>query len=204
MHRWIAMVALLLTMGATLPAWSDDAEDCGNAETLLKTNPDTAVSACRRRADQGNAAAQSSLGNMYQSGKGVPQNYAEAMKWYSKAADQGLAEAEVGLGIMYDNGQGVPPNSIQAAKWYRKAADQGNGLAQLFLGQMYEKGRGVPQDYLQAYMWLNLCAAGFPDSRAVGYTVATSARDEVAGKMSQDQIAQAQALAAAWKPTTGQ
>jgi len=53
------------------------------------------------------------------------------------------------------------------------------------------------QDYVQAYMWLNLAAAQ-------GNAQAARNRDLAAAKMTSDQIAQAQALAAAWKPTTGQ
>ena len=38
--------------------------------------------------------------------EGVPQNYAEALKWYRLAADQGDADAQYNLGVMYANGQG--------------------------------------------------------------------------------------------------
>ena len=34
--------------------------------------------------------AQYNLGNMYDFGEGVPENDAEAVKWYRKAADQGV------------------------------------------------------------------------------------------------------------------
>ena len=40
---------------------------------------------------KGHAKAQSNLGVMYDNGKGVPENDAEAVKWYRKAADQGHA-----------------------------------------------------------------------------------------------------------------
>ena len=42
-------------------------------------------------ADQGDAGAQVNLGVMYDHGKGVPQDYAQAAAWYRKAADQGDA-----------------------------------------------------------------------------------------------------------------
>ena len=58
-------------------------------------------------------------------GQGVPQDYAEAVKWYRKAADQGYAAAQTNLGLMYAHGQGVPQDYVEAVKWYRKAADQG-------------------------------------------------------------------------------
>ncbi len=43
-------------------------------------------------ADQGIVGAQFNLGLMYYTGQGVPQNYAEAAKWYRRAANRGLAE----------------------------------------------------------------------------------------------------------------
>ena len=46
--------------------------------------------------------------------QGVPQNYAEAVKWYRLAADQGDARAQFNLGFMYGTGQGVPQNYAEA------------------------------------------------------------------------------------------
>jgi len=89
---------------------------------------------------------------MYFNGQGVPQDYAEAMKWVRKAADQGLAIAQSKLGNMYAAGQGVSQDYAEAAKWYRKAADQGIAPAQGILGAMYFKGQGVPQDRIMIGM----------------------------------------------------
>jgi TPR repeat protein len=133
----------------------------------------------RLAADQGNAGAQSNLGNMYEFGQGVPQNYAEAMKWYRLAADQGNADAQNNLGNMYAfgqyefgektfttkdrmNNQGVPQNYAEAMneamKWYGLAADQGDAAAQNNLGNMYKLGQGVPQNYAEAMKWYRLAA----------------------------------------------
>jgi len=38
---------------------------------------------------------------MYSEGQGVPQNYAEAAKWYRLAADRGDAQAQYNLGLFY-------------------------------------------------------------------------------------------------------
>lgn len=48
----------------------------------------------RPLAQSGDAIAQSSLGLMYFHGRGVPQNYSEAMRWYRLAAAQGNALAQ--------------------------------------------------------------------------------------------------------------
>ncbi len=56
---------------------------------------------CMRDALQGDAVAQYNLGWMYANGNGVPQDDAEAVKWYKKAAEQGDADAQFNLDIMY-------------------------------------------------------------------------------------------------------
>ena len=47
-----------------------------------------------REAEAGDADAQYRLGLSYEHGKGVPQDYMEALKWYRKAAGQGHAAAK--------------------------------------------------------------------------------------------------------------
>src|SRR5205809_732920 len=83
MRRWIAIAALALAMTGAVPAWADDAEDCGDGlSQLLKTEPARAAAACRRLAEQGNAEAQSTLGGLYYSGQGLARDRAEALKWW--------------------------------------------------------------------------------------------------------------------------
>lgn len=62
---------------------------------------------------------------MYESGKGVKQDYTEAVKWYSKAAEQGDAYAQFNLGVKYYKGEGVKRNPSKAKEWFRKACDNG-------------------------------------------------------------------------------
>ena len=81
------------------------------------------------KAEQGDAGAQFSLGNMYANGTGVAQDYKEAMKWWRKAAEQGIAIAQSNLGVMYDNGQGVAQDYKSAHMWYNIAAANGNSDA---------------------------------------------------------------------------
>ena len=49
----------------------------------------TAVPIFRSLAEQGNASAQSTLGDMYLLGQGVPKDYAEAFRWLRLAVNQG-------------------------------------------------------------------------------------------------------------------
>ena len=80
-------------------------------------------------AKQGEAYAQYNLGVMYAFAYGVPENDAEAVKWYRKAADQGHANAQSNLGVMYYGGDGVPENNIRAYVWLSMAKTQGNAGA---------------------------------------------------------------------------
>lgn len=156
------------------------------------------MSWCRKAAEQGNADAQAHLGYMYEHGLGVPQDYAQALSWYRKAVEQGNADAQFNLGLMYTNGEGVPQDYVQAVSWYRKAAEQGKVYAQAHLGLMYAHGLGVPQDYVQAHMWINLAASRQTDPE--GRSAMVKARDDLAAKMTREQIARAQQLARDWKP----
>ena len=70
-------------------------------------------------AEQGLTNAQYNLGFMYNFGEGVPQNDAEAVKWYQKAVEQGDPWAQNNLGLMYSKGRGVQQNLSQAVKLYR-------------------------------------------------------------------------------------
>lgn len=78
-----------------------------------------------KAAEQGNAVAQAKLGVMYEEGKGVPQDYVQAVSWYRKAAEQGDAKGQSLLGFMYALGQGVPKNPVIAYALLNIAGAQG-------------------------------------------------------------------------------
>ena len=99
------------------------------------------------------------LGSLYDKGEGVPQDYAEAAKWFRRAAEQGNAIAQNNLGMLYYEGNGVPQDYAEAVKWFRRAAEQGDANAQFNLGVMHSNGKGVPQNYWEACVWFALAAA---------------------------------------------
>jgi TPR repeat protein len=68
-------------------------------------------------AERGDPAAQAYLGFMFETGRGVPQNYTEAAMWYRRSAEQGDSLAQYSLGLLYDKGQGVPKDIVEANKW---------------------------------------------------------------------------------------
>src|SRR5581483_11971275 len=145
----------------------------------------------RQLAEQGQQWAQRRLAAMYEAGKGVPQDYEEAVKWYRIAAAQEDDWAQMRLGSMYAEGKGVPQDYEQAAKWYRLAAAEGHPSAQMPLGAMYAHGTGVPRDRVRAYTWLTLAAASSGDSGAA----AAKNRDRIAAQMTAEQIDDAKEMA---------
>ena len=76
-----------------------------------------------RAADKEDGEAQNAIGNFYQEGLGVTQDYAKAMAWYRKAVDQGDAQAERNIGTLYENGLGVAQDHSEAEAWGKKAED---------------------------------------------------------------------------------
>ncbi len=149
-----------------------------------------------KAAEQGDADAQYGLGRLYYEGRGVPQDYAQAVTWYRKAAEQGYAEAQCAMGKAYYFGQGVPLDDAQAATWFRKAAEQGVAVAQWLLGGLYNGGRGVPQDYAEAYFWLDVAAAGKLTARLAEQTV--KERHKAASHLTPAELARVQERVRKW------
>lgn len=108
--------------------------------------------------NKNNMYAQNNLGLCYYYGRGVTQNYYEAVKWYRKAAEQGYAFAQNNLGICYENGRGVTQDYNEAVKWFRKAAEQGYANAMSWMGYFFENGKGVTKDLQEAIRWYKLGA----------------------------------------------
>jgi GAF domain-containing protein len=68
-------------------------------------------------AEQGDAAAQFAVGAHYATGEDVPQDYAEAVRWFTLAAEQGHVGAQATLGAYYWSGRGVPVDLVRAYLW---------------------------------------------------------------------------------------
>jgi localization factor PodJL len=182
----------------------------------------------RLAAANGDASAQFEVGARLAEGKGTNQNFKDAAKWYQKSAEQGFAQAQYRIGTLYERGLGLKPDMVRASDWYKKAAEQGNikamhnlavlsanqskgspdyataaqwfgqaaerGLSdsQFNLAVLHENGLGVTQDLAVAYKWLVLAAKD-------GDKEAIRRRDILQGKMTAEQLTQAEAQISAWK-----
>jgi TPR repeat protein len=113
----------------------------------------------RTGAEHGDANSISNLGALYDTGRGVAQDYGKARESFEKAAAKGNANAMAYLGVLYENGQGVAQDYGKAREWYKNAAAKGNANAMGNLGSLYENGRGVTRDYGKAREWYEKAAA---------------------------------------------
>src|SRR5260370_24459629 len=100
----------------------DEVNDFLKAENAYKSGDyTTALQQFRSLADRlpsdADVGAKSRLflGMMYREGKGVPQNYAEALRWFGISAATCNSLAQLTLGAMYFGGEGVPQQDEAAA-----------------------------------------------------------------------------------------
>ena len=196
LRRCVVGVVAVLLVGAA-GCSSQTETDAANAGDAAKRLVGSIGDSSRALAEQGNADAQTRLGDAYSNGRGVPQDYVEAVSWYRQAAEQGGAGAQYILGLMYRDGrQGVPQDAVEAASWWRKAAEQRHTPAQSSLGYAYYTGQGVPQDYVESHKWFNLAASRASAEDQKEYA---ENRDLLASLMTPQQIADAQKLAREWQ-----
>lgn len=193
--------------------------------------PDEAFAWFRRAAEGGNAEAKYWLGHMFNAGEGAAKDVSLAVTWWRQSAEGGFVPAMGMLASTFANGRGVDKDMAEAVRWARQGAQKnemvslailgrahllgeggaaqdmaqfvlftrraallGERNAQFALGKLHFEGVGVPQDYVQAHLWANLAAAR-------GVAAAAKLREEVAAKMTQQQVAEAQKLASVWRPT---
>lgn len=123
------------------------------------SNPRQAVKLFQTTAEKV-ASSALMMGVATEEGKGIPQNFAEAVTWYKKAADMGQNEAYAYLGSAYLDGRGVPADEAEAVKTFQAGADRGDAKSQRRLAVLYTQGRGLPYDYEKALFWSLEAAKG--------------------------------------------
>ncbi|MFT4104801.1 MAG: MobP3 family relaxase [Lacrimispora sp.] len=112
----------------------------------------------RKEVDTENPYAAYFLGNLYEKGRHVPQNVAEAMRLYTISAEQDNEFAAYRLGKLYLGGEGVLKDVESAVHWLTFAADRKNQYAEYALGVLYLKGEEVLKDVRKAVEYLKKSA----------------------------------------------
>src|SRR6516164_1372184 len=120
----------------------------------------------RAAALKGDSSAAYEVGNRFAEGKGVPQNYDEAVKWCDRAARAGLMPAVFRLGTFYEKGLGVKRDTDIARRYYLQAAQRGNAKAMHNLAVLDADGGGKGANYNSAAQWFRRAAdRGVADSQ---------------------------------------
>ena len=121
------------------------------------TGPGLTLATVQAEAAKGQADAISTLGWMYETGKGVAENDGKAAALYRTAIAQGDAFGQWRMGVMMDDGS-APGSHAQALALFREAAAKKSAGATASLGVMYATGRGVARDYDAAMRYYQAAA----------------------------------------------
>ena len=109
-------------------------------------------------AEQGNARAQKSLGDMYAYGLGTEPSDTSALAWYRKSAEQEFAPGLYALATLLEAGRGGQAEPAELVELYQQAARLGHGEAESRVGALYENGKWVEQDDALAAKWYQRAA----------------------------------------------
>lgn len=147
-RRFLRLTSLMLVVASCFSAAPTRADDLIDA--FAAANYKKVLEIAMPRAEAGDALAQNMIGSLYSYGRGVPQSYTKAEKWFRKAAEQGNAAGECALGMLYRAGATGNRDDKAAFAWLKKAADQDMPEALLEVGHMYRDGLGVSPDPAKA------------------------------------------------------
>ena len=122
--------------------------------------------ALRNAAIKGDATAAFEVGVRYAEGRGVPQSYEEAAKWYDRAAQAGVVPGMFRLGTLYEKGLGLKKDWEVARRYYMQAAERGNAKAMHNLAVLDADGGTRGANYKSASLWFRKAADhGVADSQ---------------------------------------
>lgn len=123
--------------GASLIASAADQDEpraLSNWGAILQARGDEAqaVEFFQRSADHGHMRGIRNLAWAHYQGRGTPQDYGKARRWFEQAAEMEDASSQAMTGYIYDLGleRADPANLERAMYWYEKAAAQGDTIAQ--------------------------------------------------------------------------
>ncbi|TDI56466.1 MAG: hypothetical protein E2O93_06060 [Alphaproteobacteria bacterium] len=209
---------------------SDGAEEPAAAIDLSLVPAAIGPDKLRIAAITGNHAAEFEIATRFADGRGVAQDFKQAVFWYKRAAEGGLAPAQYRLASIYEKGTGIRRNPRIAQEWYRRAAQAGNAKAMHNLAVLFAEGAVGKPDLTAAVTWFKKAAgygvrdsqfnAGILYARGLGvkqdsaeafkwFAIAAHSGDEqakarreaIARAMPAQLLAEARATVEAFKPT---
>jgi TPR repeat protein len=119
-------------------------------------------------------AGYENIAEMYERGEYLPQNPAEAMKWWQKAATRGNRDAQMAAADRLLNGRGISQDLLQGMYWCKEAAKAGDERGQYCMGLIHQRGLGVTRDAKEARKWYERAASrNAPATKALAAMQAT-------------------------------
>ena len=119
---WINKAAETDYMNENFDSLEDIALQFENGSRVKQSYERAAYWYSRAIESEDTIVAHSALGNLYEKGLGVPQDYEKAAELYRQGSDLD-PECYYGLGILYAKGKGVPQDDKLAAEWLCKWGD---------------------------------------------------------------------------------
>jgi TPR repeat protein len=120
----------------------------------------------RMAAAKGDPSAAFEVATRLAEGRGIKQDFKQAMTWYQRSANKGFAVAQYRLGTLYERGLGTPVDTNRARVWYKRAADQGNVKAMHNMAVLSAGNGQTAPDYGSAAKWFKEAAdRGLADSQ---------------------------------------
>ncbi|OHC74829.1 MAG: hypothetical protein A3G18_10315 [Rhodospirillales bacterium RIFCSPLOWO2_12_FULL_58_28] len=151
----------------------------------------------------GLAPAQERLGIMYYHGDGVAKDVGEAVKWLNAATEGGLDDSPMILADIHLKGLNGAVNAQEGYRLMKISAERDNVIAQLALSIMCFFGKGTDKDPVQAYKWFLLAdqkREQLKNTPGETKTYHDISLPDFTKRMSPQQIAEAERLAAEWRP----
>jgi len=110
---------------------------CPFCRTPAPTSNKEMIGRYNKRAELNDTTAIYCLGSFYAHGqRGLPQNYAKAIKLWHRAGELGNAIAYYSIGVAYERGLGIEVDEKKAEHYWELAAMKGNAYARCSLGDM--------------------------------------------------------------------
>ena len=119
----------------------------------------------RTAASKGDPSAEFEVAARFAEGRGIAQDFKQAMIWYQRSAQRGFAPAQYRLGTLYERGIGTKADGARAKIWYGRAAEQGHVKAMHNLAVL-SSGREQSADYPVVVTWFTAASErGLTDSQ---------------------------------------
>ena len=159
----------------------------------MPRDPKLAARWFEQAAAQGHGPSQYRLASLYREGKGVPKDSTLAFQWFDRAAAQGHVLAMHNAAVLLAEGVHGAPDYAGAALWFKRSAEYGIKDSQFNVAILFARGLGVNQDLGESYRWFAIAALQ-------GDQDATKKRDDIAARLTKDQLAKEMERVKAFKP----